>query len=503
MKKSCIIIGGGIGGLFTGSFLAKNGIKVTVLEQNQVIGGGLQCFSRNKKLYETGMHVAGGFGPDGNLYKICRYLGIYEELDIHHIPSAEMDEIYYHATGERFVLASGKQNFVDRLASYFPHQHKELQRYVDELFSLTDEVPLFSLKTEPEHFVIHSPNFSISADELIAKYIQDPKLRDILAYLSPLYSGRPGSTPAYVHALINVLYIKGAWRFTGGSQQLADALKSVIEDNGGAVLTASAVNCVSVADKCVNYVSTVDGRIFTADYYVSSVHPAELIKFTTPGAFRRSIVERINSIPNGVSAFSLYIDLKPNRFPYINHTCYYMADYGLMWQQSKVDTDNWPSGFMYMTPPDKNQGQYASRMLVHCVMDFDAVRKWEDTAVGKRGADYLDWKQERANRIIDALGSMYPGFRDMVERVYSASPLTIRDYYKTKEGAIFGFEKNCNNLVLSQLSVNTKISNLFLTGQNIALHGMCGVPLTAIKTAEAILGKNVLINKINNHDHAQ
>lgn len=82
--------------------------------------------------------------------------------------------------------------------------------------------------------------------------------------------------------------------------------------------------------------------------------------------------------------------------------------------------------------------------------------------------------------------------------MYSASPLTIRDYYHTKDGAIFGYRKDSENLMLSQLPVYTKVRNLLLTGQNINLHGICGVPLTAINTAEAILGLNTLINKINN-----
>ncbi len=85
MERSAIIIGGGIGGLFTGALLAKNGLRVTLLEKNAIIGGGLQCFSRGGKLYETGMHVMGGFGPTGTLTRICRYLGIMDSLDIHHI----------------------------------------------------------------------------------------------------------------------------------------------------------------------------------------------------------------------------------------------------------------------------------------------------------------------------------------------------------------------------------------------------------------------------------
>ena len=38
--KTAIIIGGGLGGLFTGAILAKEGLRVTVLEKNATAGGG-------------------------------------------------------------------------------------------------------------------------------------------------------------------------------------------------------------------------------------------------------------------------------------------------------------------------------------------------------------------------------------------------------------------------------------------------------------------------------
>lgn len=52
-------------------------------------------------------------------------------------------------------------------------------------------------------------------------------------------------------------------------------------------------------------------------------------------------------------------------------------------------------------------------------------------------------------------------------------------------------------MVASQLPVVTKVDNLLLTGQNNNLPGFCGVPLTAINTVEAILGRNYIVNKIN------
>jgi all-trans-retinol 13,14-reductase len=327
-------------------------------------------------------------------------------------------------------------------------------------------------------------------------------LREILAYLNPLYGGIEGHTPAYVHALLNVLYINGASRFISGSQQLADALKDIICSNGGAVLTNMEVTKIDVVNKQVNYIETASGAKFHGDNYVFSSHPTKLLKLVPNGTFRKVFANRLNEIPNSCSAFSIYIDLKPNSFRYIDHTCYYVEDYGHIWDQSHFDANCWPYGFMYMTPPDENQGEYASRLLIHCIMDYAQVKQWDNTTVGHRGYAYEQWKEQRISMIICQLSNVFPDFQRNVERIYSASPLTIRDYSGTKNGAIFGYQKDCKNLIFSQLTVYTKVNNLFLTGQNINLHGICGVPLTAINTSEAILGEHVIINAINQDENA-
>ena len=93
MKKSCVIIGGGLGGLFTGALLSVNGIKTTVLEKNSIIGGGLQCFCREGKAFDTGMHIVGGLNEGGNLYRLCSYLGILDKLKIEKRLSAEQVDL--------------------------------------------------------------------------------------------------------------------------------------------------------------------------------------------------------------------------------------------------------------------------------------------------------------------------------------------------------------------------------------------------------------------------
>lgn len=496
-KQRAIIIGGGVGGLFTGAFLAKNGLRVTILEKNPIYGGGLQCFSRHGKSFETGMHIMGGFEENGVLSKICNYLGILEELNIQHVPSECMDEIIYSHNGTRYTIASGKEGFVKSLAIHFPQEEKGLRTYVDKLFELTEELPLFYLKESPTGMLPHSEMFTWSADKLINHYIKDQKLQELLAYLNPLYGGLKGHTPAYIHALINVLFISGASRFESGSQQLADALKNVIEQWGGQILCNKEVVEIRVQDKRVTELMTSDGTVYNGDWYISSIHPTVLSQLISSGAFRRNFIKRLNEIPNSYSAFSLYIDLKTNRFRYIDHTCYFMDDFGLMWNQDEVNVSGKIRAFMFMTPPEIHQGEYATRLLVHCVMSFEEVRKWENTLVGKRGEGYEEWKRSISEQILSKLETLYPDFREMITEIHSSSPLSIRDYFHTKEGSMFGYRKDCEYTIFSYLPVHTKVKNLFLTGQNVNLHGMCGVPLTAIHTAEAILGHNNLVKAIN------
>ena len=212
MDKTCLIIGAGLGGLCTGALLARNGYKVTVIEKNATIGGGLQCFRRGDKLFETGMHIMGGFQPGGNLSRICSYLGILDRLKIEHLNPYCTDRIYYGKDGKSYIIGSGRENFVKVLATQFPDEAEGIKAYVDELFDITERIPLFNLRPGIADMTGEYGRFSMPADRLIAKHVRNEVLRELLAYLNPIYSGTPGHSPAYVHALINVLFISGASR---------------------------------------------------------------------------------------------------------------------------------------------------------------------------------------------------------------------------------------------------------------------------------------------------
>ena len=472
---------------------------MTVLEKNATIGGGLQTFTRFGETFDTGMHVVGGMRPGGNIWRICRYLGIEDKVNLRDVDDDCTDKLYFSEDQQYYTIAKGKEPFVDSLAKSFPQERENLKRYVEALYALTEELDLFYLRPARTNLFSHSDDFLMAADEFIAKYINDPKLRSVVAYMNPLYGGREGQTPAFVHAVISVLYINGASRFVGGSSRFADLLADVIKAHGGEVVTGDGVEWLEVNNRKVDYVRTRKGRQYEADWYVSDIHPCTLLTLMDERAFPKAFRDRMNEIPNSYSAFSLYIRMKENSFPYINHSEYFMSRYGDIWNFCR-DGASWPMGFLMMTPPEENQGPWSNKVLVTAPMPFDMVRQWEDTTVGRRGDEYKQWKRARAEELLAMVEEMHPGFREAIEDVNTSSPLTIRDFYGVKEGSICGFSKDCHNITLSQLPVVTKVSNLLLTGQNNNLHGFCGVPLTAINTCEVILGQNSVIDKLKIED---
>lgn len=493
MNSKVLIIGGGLGGLFCGAILAKEGLDVTVLEKNATIGGGLQSFKRFGEVFDTGMHVVGGLQEGGNVRRICQWLGIWDKVQIRAIPSACTDLLYVAEEKHCYQIASGKEGFVASLSKVFPHQHAGLVRYVEALYRLVDEMDLFHLRPSSRDIFSHSEEFGMSADGFIAKYITDERLQQMLAYVNPLYGGRADTTPAFIHATISVLHIDGLNRFAGGSLRFAETLSDSIKARGGKVINGDGVQHIHTEGRYITGVTTLKGQHYTADYYISAIHPCALLShFDDPKALPKAYRTRLQEIPNTYSAFLLYLKLKPESFRYLDCTGYYVQNFDKIWE-----IGDGAEAFLYMTPPEISQGPYSRKMIIAAPMLWQEVSRWENTAVGSRGTEYEEWKQAKAENLLSRMEEMYPGFRNCVEAVNTASPLTIRDYYGTKEGAMFGYAKNWKNMALSQVPVVTKIPNLLLTGQCVNLHGFCGVPLTAINTCEAILGRDAVIRKLS------
>jgi all-trans-retinol 13,14-reductase len=498
VKYDFVILGGGIGGLICGCLLAKEGYKVCVLEKHYTIGGGLHVFKKHNRTFETGIHYVSGFSHNQVLSKIFNYLNILDSLNLKELDTHAFDILHIGEDNIKYELGSGEENFINGLSKHFPEERENLKRYIESIKTLSEKFYLFNLDTrETDHFSMEDELIQ-PVGNYIGQFFTNEKLKRVVAWNNSLYAGIYDKTPAFVHILITKFYLEGATRFVDGSQQLADSMVNLIKSAGGEVFTSSNVAHIDVLDKEVKSIKTTDGRIFEANNYISAIHPATTLDMIDPSQVQKAYRNRINSLKNTTSVFSVFITLKENSFPYLNHNYYYSPTYDSIWTTAEYTSENWPKGMMLLTPPTSGENKYAEKMIVNCIMNFDDVKQWENTKTGQRGADYLAFKKQCINKVMNMLKGIYPNIEDAIEHISASTPLTIRDYTGSKDGSLYGIEKDCNNMLRSHIVPRTKINNLYLTGQNINLHGIIGVALSAILTAGEFVGVNTIINKINN-----
>ena len=111
MKYDFIIIGGGMSGLTCAYILSKEGKQVIVLEKNTQLGGGLQIFSRDKTLFETGVHYVGGLDEGQPLNQLFKYLGLMDRIDIKKMDEEGFDKIHFGKEDKYYSIGQGYKNF--------------------------------------------------------------------------------------------------------------------------------------------------------------------------------------------------------------------------------------------------------------------------------------------------------------------------------------------------------------------------------------------------------
>jgi all-trans-retinol 13,14-reductase len=497
MKYDFVIIGGGIGGLICGSLLSKEGYKVCILEKHYTPGGGLHVFKKHGKVFDTGINYVTGFMHGQLLSKLFSYLGLLDNITLKELDSETSDIIHIGEDNHKYKIGSGEENFINGLSKDFPLERENLKRYIRSINELSKKFYLVNLEPRKNEGFSMENELIQPVGKYIDQFTANKKLKRILAWNYTHYAGIYDKTPAFVHILISKFYLEGASRFVDGSQKLADSMVNLIKDAGGEYFTSCEVGHIEVQDKEVKSIKTIDGRTFEAGNYISAIHPATTLDLIDANQIQKSYRNRITSLKNTTSTFTLFITLKNKSFPYLNYNYYYIPTYDSIWKATDYTSETWPKGIMVLTPPTSGDYGYAEKMIVNALMNFDDVKKWENTKTGKRGADYLAFKKKCTNRIMGVLEGIFPTLGDAVEHISASTPLTIRDYTGSKSGAIYGIEKDCNNMIQSIIVPRTKIKNLYLTGQNINLHGLIGVAASALLTAGEFVGTNSLIVRIN------
>lgn len=493
-KYDVVILGSGLGGLECGVILSKEGLRVCLLEQSHTFGGCLQSFTRGGVLLDTGIHYLGGLGEGQVLNKHFKYFGILDSLNIKRLDAECFDEI--HFGDKKYCYAEGYDNFYSTMVNHFPKETAGIKEYINGISLIGDQVNVEKLKNGVSS-VSYLETLGISASGFIAQCTNNVELQNVLAGTSLQYAGVKGESTLYHHAMINHTNIEGAYRFVDGTQQVADALVEVIRANGGDVFSNSKVVSINTTNSGVSSVTLSNGEVVEGVKFISNIHPAATFNMVekTP-LIKKAYTSRLNLLANTAGAFSVYLIMKQNSFKYFNKN-YYFYRGNDAW---KIFTNNElePEVVLFSTQAQSSSPEYSKVLTIICPIEMSLFERWRDTSCNHRGEDYIELKNMLADKIINFVCERVPNIRGNIEKIITTSPLSYMNYTATKDGSAYGIHKNCNTPLQTLIPVRTKIPNLFLTGQNVNVHGAIGVTMTASLTCMEVLGDSNLIKKISN-----
>ncbi len=492
-----VIIGSGLGGLVCGTVLGMNGYKVGIFEKNRQIGGCLQTYSRDKTIIDTGVHYIGALAPGQNLYSIFRYLGIMDELKLKQLDKDAFDKIGFAGDDKTYMLAQGYDNFIKQLLKDFPEEEKALNDYCDKIKEICGKFPLYNLRTgdyAEKEDILH-----IDTHAFLSSITTNEKLRQVLAGNNLLYAGVADKTPLYIHALITNSFIESAWKCIDGGSQIARLLNKRIREHGGEIHRNTKVAKIAGTDK-IEYVLLENGQRITAKYFISNLHPTQTVEITESEVLRNAYRTRMQNLDNSIGTFLLNIVLKKDTFPYLNYN-YYHHETENAWEGVDYTDQNWPLTYALFANATSKNEQFTDSLTIMTYMRYEDVAKWKDTFntdthINDRGADYEAFKKEKAERLLDIVEKKFSDIRKCIHAYYIATPLSYRDYQGTADGSMYGIAKDHRNSFKTFIAPRTRLPNLFLTGQNLNLHGILGVTISGLITCGELINMEELLNKI-------
>ena len=496
-----VIIGSGMGGLICADILSREGYKICVLEKNRQVGGSLQTYVRDKVIFDSGVHYLGGLGEGQNLYQVFKYLGIIDKLKLQKMDEDVFDKILIEGDDKTYVFAQGYENFIQHLLKDFPHEEKALRLYCDKIQEVCSKFPLYNLRTGGN---INEKNAVLGIDTrtFIESITNDKKLQAVLVGNSMLYVLQSGKTPFYVHAMILNSYIESSWKCIDGGSDIGKFMVKNIREHGGVIHRNTEVKRIVVDDAKVTSVELTDGSHVYAKHFISNMHPVRTLEMTESKLIKHAYKSRIKGLENSIGGFVINIVFEKDAWPYLKNNFYCFKD-GREWDLTDYNEETWPLGYAVFCSASSKSTVYAESMTLLTYMKFDDVKEWTGTfnTVSKtedRGEAYEAFKKRKAEKLLDSVEKKFPGLRKAIKTYYTATPLSYRDYIGNDDGSMYGIAKDYSNPLKTFISPRTKIPNLYLTGQNLNLHGILGATMSGLVTSVAFLGNEDIIEKIRN-----
>ncbi|MDD2462695.1 MAG: FAD-dependent oxidoreductase [Desulfobulbus sp.] len=443
-----IIIGGGLSGLAAGIRAARFGYKTLILEQHGLPGGLNSFYTRQGRLFETGLHAMTNCAAPRDKH-------------------APLNRLF------RQLHLSRKQfNFHEQIASEirFPERHL---RFTNDPAVLEAEIACcFPARIDAfcrlkEHIAAYDP-FAVvpwrSARSFLHTQLQEPALEEMLLLPLMVYGNAEEQDMDLGQFVImfRAVFEEGFFRPDTTMREFLALLVDQYRDFGGELRYHSPAARITTREGKVSGVCLENGEVLEADTVLSTAGVPETIRLSgwsaDPHAYsgRMSFMETISVLPADKIA-------------------------ALGWEQTIIFY-NTRSALQYRRPddfldtswgvicfPEHFSGLPACETGQIRVTNPASYPLWK----GLTPADYVNQKQRFTRMATKASEEIIGNYQPSIVYQDSFTPVTIERFTRKAEGAVYGSSRKIKD-------GRTPWPNLFVAGTDQGYLGIVGAMLSGI-----------------------
>lgn len=464
-KYDVAIVGGGIGGLVCGAYLAKAGLKVCIIEKNAKIGGYCTSFVSNNYKFDSGIHYLGGI-KKGLLGKILQELDLKDKIQFNQFDPA--DTIL--TPDNKTHLRANPYDTIQEFKRSFPAEENNIENF-------------FNFVMQEDFLTIYKKIRKVSFGQMLDSFFNDINLRKIFEDLFWItFAVSASELPALIAvATWRHFFLDPGYYPEGGIETLANIFASEVKKHKGDIFLSKEVTRMFEESNDRKTIVTDDGSKISARYIVANIDPFQLSKMIVKQ--NESYIKSDEFIPS-LSAIVIYLGLNYNLHKFFkNGSC--------IWTPLYIKKNSFLNNYLSRLVPHED----ATKMLIFSpsLRDDSCISSNNHTLQVFFPFPYIEEKIEKqcSNDIyaflIKELGKVFPSLEKHIVMKTVATPITFYKQTFNTGGAILGKKISMQSNKSPLLSSKLSIKGLFVAGSWYSYGGVNEAAISGKGTAEAIL----------------
>jgi prolycopene isomerase len=498
-RYDVVVIGAGLGGMTAAGLLAKRGLSVLMIDQQNKPGGSCTSFKREDHIFDVGTAMLYGFGEKG--FRPFRFLINELEEPIEMVAHATLARMTFE--GHEIVFWPDLDRFLEELYPLFPEEKENLRAFFADLYKLYENIVIknevisppseFSprqglrrLMSGPLTLLRMQKLLSTSTMDLLKNYFHSPEIFEFFDKLCSAYSYTTADeTPAVLAATMFIdNHVGGVYYPAGGAQMLPNTIEKAFERYGGQMMYRQLVDEILIQNNEAYGVRLQNGIEIQAERVIANATVWNIYgKLIRPEHITPERLQWAKALVPTFPSMTLYMAVDREAIPkdaypweiYIENRKVIDSSDLTLYINSLVDAT--------LCPPD------------HLVVMAIAPNLCDWPHPGDPGyhsADYEAQKQSEAERMLDQIELHIPGFRRHVRSLIIGTPTTIERYLLKNGGAVGGPKNQIGQEMLKRLHARSEWKHLYFCGDSTVMG--TGAPATMVSGVGAA---NVILRELH------